>query len=404
MRLSLVQNDSLFSRGMLAVLSAQFLSALADNALLFAAIALLKSQHAAEWQIPMLQEAFVIAFILLAPFAGPFADAIPKGRAMLLANCMKLLGAAAMLAGMHPLLAYNLVGVGAAAYSPAKYGILGELVGSDKLVKANSLMEGSTIVAILLGAVVGGLLADSSVHGALRIIVACYLLAALSNLLIPRLPAAHPLSQLSPVALVKNFGTAMSVLLRNRDARFSLFGTSVFWGAGSTLRFMLVAWVPVALLILDNRTPATLSGVVAIGIAIGAAAAAKLVNLDNVNRALPAGMAIGILIMVFAHVTSMPNAIIMLVLIGACGGFYVVPLNALLQERGHESVGSGHAIAVQNFFENLSMLLMMGFYVLMTMADISVVMAATSFGILVLVSIVLLTLLRINTKPTRKLS
>lgn len=385
-----IQNGSLLSRGMVAVLVAQFLSALADNALLFASIALLKSQHAPEWQMPLLQEAFVVAFILLAPFAGPFADAIPKGRAMLFANGMKLIGAAAMLFGVHPLLAYNLVGIGAAAYSPAKYGILSELVGPDKLVKANSLMEGSTIVAILLGAVMGGLLADWSVQGALAAIVACYLLAALSNLLIPRLPAAHPVQQLSPVALVKDFGVAMRTLLANRDARFSLFGTSVFWGAGSTLRFLLVAWVPVALLIVNNQTPATLSGVVAIGIAFGAAAAAKLVTLNNVNRALPAGIAIGLLIMVFAQVTSMPAAIIMLILIGACGGFYVVPLNALLQERGHETVGAGHAIAVQNFFENLCMLLMVGVYVLMTKAGVSVVAAATGFGALVLTGIGLL--------------
>lgn len=387
---AVIQNDKLFSRAMIAVLSAQFLSALADNALLFAAIAVLKSKHAPEWQMPMLQEAFVLAFILLAPFVGPFADAIPKGRAMLLANCMKLLGAAAMLFGAHPLLAYNLVGIGAAAYSPAKYGILSELVGADKLVKANSLMEGSTIVAILIGAVLGGLLADWSVQGALASIVGCYLLAALSNLLIPRLSAAHPVQKLSPIALVRDFSIAMRTLLRNRDARFSLFGTSVFWGSGSTLRFLLVAWVPVALLIADNQTPATLSGVVAIGIAFGAGAAARLVTLGSVNRALPAGIAIGLLIMAFAQATTMPVAIILLILIGACGGFYVVPLNALLQERGHESVGAGHAIAVQNFFENLSMLLMVGFYVLMTKAGVSVVTAATVFGGLVLTGISLL--------------
>lgn len=391
-----IQNGNLFSRGMVSVLASQFLSALADNALLFAAIALLKSQHAQEWQMPLLQEAFVVAFVLLAPFAGPFADAIPKGRAMMLANGMKLLGASAMLFGVHPLLAYNLVGVGAAAYSPAKYGILSELVGPDKLVKANSLMEGSTIVAILLGAVMGGLLADWSVQGALAVIVACYLVAAFSNLLIPRLPAVHPLQQLSPVVLVKDFGTAMRTLLRNRDARFSLIGTSLFWGAGSTLRFLLVAWVPVALLILNNHIPATLSGVVAIGIAFGAAAAARLVTLKSINRALPAGIAIGLLIMVFAQVTSMPAAVVMLVLIGACGGFYVVPLNALLQERGHETVGAGHAIAVQNFFENLSMLLMVGIYVLMTKAGISVVAAATGFGALVLTGIALLAWWRLS--------
>jgi LPLT family lysophospholipid transporter-like MFS transporter len=381
------KGGKLFSRGMVAVLAAQFLSALADNALLFAAIALLKSQQAAAWQTPMLQEAFVLAFILLAPFVGPFADHIPKGRAMLLANAMKLIGAALMLSGTHPLLAYSLVGIGAAAYSPAKYGILRELVSADKLVKANSLIEGSTIVAILLGAVLGGMLADWSVQGALASVVGVYLLAALSNLLIPRLPVAHAQTQFSPAVLVRDFVRALRTLMRNRDARFSLLGTSVFWGAGSTLRFLLVAWVPVALLITDNTLPATLSGVVAIGIALGAAAAARFVTLHNVNRALPAGIAIGLLIMVFAHLTSMPATVVMLILIGACGGFYVVPLNALLQERGHETVGAGHAIAVQNFFENLTMLLMIGVYVLLIKSGISVVAAATGFGALVLVGI-----------------
>ncbi len=383
-------HQPLLSRGMIAVLVAQFLSALADNALLFAAIALLKSQHAADWQTPLLQEAFVLAFIVLAPFVGPFADHVPKGRAMLLANAIKLIGAALMLSGAHPLLAYSLVGIGAAAYSPAKYGILRELVSADKLVKANSLIEGSTIVAILIGAVVGGVLADWSVQGALASVVGVYLLAALSNLLIPRLPAAHPVAQLSPMVLVKDFVAALRTLMRNRDARFTLLGTSVFWGAGSTLRFLLVAWVPVALLITDNSLPATLSGVVAIGIALGAAAAARFVKLETVNRALPAGILIGALIIGFAHVTSLPAAVIMLILIGASGGFYVVPLNALLQERGHDTVGAGHAIAVQNFFENLTMLLMIGVYVLLIKSGISVVAAATGFGALVLLGIALL--------------
>ena len=396
---SAIQNSNLLSRGMMAVMVSQFISALADNALLFVAIAVLRSRQAPEWQLPLLQEAFVIAFILLAPFVGPFADAIPKGRAMLFANCMKMIGSIFMYFGLHPLLAYNLVGIGAAAYSPAKYGILRELVGPEKLVKANSLMEGSTIVAILLGAVLGGFLADWSVLGAQVVIIACYLLAALFNLLIPRLPPAYPLVRLSLVALVKDFRVAVFTLLRNRDARFSLLGTGVFWGAGSTLRFLLVAWVPVVLIITDNTTPAALSGVVAIGIAFGAIAAARLVTLDSINRVLPAGIAIGLLIIVFTHVTSMPMAIAMLMLIGACGGFYVVPLNALLQERGHETVGVGHAIAVQNFFENLSMLLMVGFYVSLTKSGIPVIANGTGFGALVLISIILLSWWRMSKTP-----
>lgn len=390
------QQQGLFSRGMLAVLTAQFISALADNALLFAAIALLRSQNAPDWQIPLLQEFFVLAFILLAPFVGPFADTLAKGKVMLIANTIKFIGAAAMLTGVHPLIAYNLVGIGAAAYSPAKYGILSELVSPQLLVKANSMIEGSTIVAILLGAVVGGLLADYSVSLALGSIAACYLIAALANLLIPKLPAAHPMDNLSPVYLVKDFFKAMRSLFRQEDTRFSLLGTSVFWGAGSTLRFLLVAWVPFVLGIHDTSTAASLSGVVAIGIALGAFAAARYVNLETVNRALPAGVLIGLLIIGFAFVQDIYSAIALLIITGACGGFYVVPLNALLQERGHESVGSGHAIAIQNFSENFLMLLMIGLYTLLQRQAMSVTNITMAVGFVVLVSISWLSIQRMR--------
>lgn len=391
-------NNNLLSRGMIAVLVAQFLSALADNALLFAAIALLQAHAAPSWQTPLLQAAFVIAFIFMAPFVGPLADAFPKGRVMLVANTMKFGGAAAMLLGLHPLIAYNLVGLGAAAYSPAKYGILSELVGQEKLVKANGLIEGSTIVAILLGAVAGGKLAATSVTTALIAICACYLLAAGANALIPRLPIAHPLAHFSPLVLARDFWEGVRTLMRNRDARFSLLGTSVFWGAGSTLRLLLVAWVPVALGIVDLSMPANLSGVVAIGIAFGAAGAASFVSLEKVNRALPAGILLGIIILVFAQVTNIYIAIALLVLLGACGGFYVVPLNALLQERGHETVGAGHAVAVQNFVENFVMLGLVGLYTAMDKGGMPVVQSATVFGGVVLAAISALAIYRLKNR------
>jgi len=374
-------------KSLYSVLIAQFFSALADNALLFAAIAVLKEIHAPDWQIPLLQEFFAIAFILLAPFVGSFADNWSKGRVMLVANALKLAGALAMLAGLHPLLAYNLVGLGAAAYSPAKYGILTEMVAPDKLVSANSMMEGSTIVAILLGAVLGGMLADESVTLALLGVAGCYGLAGLANLLIPVLPPAHPIKHFSFFALFKDFWQALVTLIKNPDARFSMLGTSIFWGSGSTLRFILVAWVPVALLIKDNSTAANLSGVVAVGIALGAGAAAKFVTLQTINRALPAGVLIGLAIMGFAHLTSLPLAMGLLIIVGLCGGFYVVPLNALLQERGHETVGAGHAIAVQNVFENFAMIIMIGLYTLMVGSGMSVITSASVFGTVVFVSI-----------------
>lgn len=389
-------NEPLLSRGMIAVLVAQFLSALADNALLFAAIAMLKTYGAPSWQMPLLQAVFVIGFILLAPFVGPFADGWPKGRVMIVSNGIKLAGAAAMLMGVHPLIAYGLVGIGAAAYSPAKYGILSEMVAADSLVKANSMMEGSTIVAILLGAVLGGKLADSSVTAALYVICFCYLLASGANALIPKLPAAHVLARYSPVALIRDFLDALMTLFRNGDARFSLLGTSIFWGSGSTLRLLLVAWVPVALGIADLSLPANLSGAVAIGIAVGATAAASMVRLETVNRVLPAGILIGLLIMVFAHVTNLYASVALLILVGASGGFYVVPLNALLQERGHDSVGAGHAVAVQNFVENFVMLALVLLYTAMEKSGVPVVSSATIFGGVVLLAIALLSYLRLR--------
>lgn len=383
---SVISKDSLFSRAMIAVLIAQFLSALADNALLFAAIALLKSaNNYQDWYAPMLQEFFVISFILFAPFVGPFADSFPKGRVMLLSNGLKFIGAFMMLMGFNPWISYGLGGLGAAAYSPAKYGILSQLVSADKLIKANGLMEGSTIVAILLGAILGGVLADQSISGALWAVAICYVIAAIANYFIPKLPAEHPLKNISVIALVKDFLHAVKVLYKNRDARFSLIGTSLFWGSGSTLRFLLVAWVPVALLIYDNKTPANLSGVVAIGIAIGAALAARFVSLRTTNRVLPVGMLLGVLIMGLSQLNNLYLGAVLLIAVGICGGFFVVPLNALLQERGHQTVGAGHAIAIQNFSENIAMLLLVGFYTLVSRLGVSVMTSAIAFGFLILV-------------------
>lgn len=374
------RDASLWSRGMVAVLIAQFLSAMADNALLFGALALLKLDHYPEWAAPLLQEFFVCAFILLAPFAGPFADSLPKGRVMLLSNGLKLAGALGMCIGLNPFIAYGLVGVGAAAYSPAKYGILSELTSPANLVKANGLMEGSTIAAILSGAIMGGMLADWNVLGALGIVTACYALAAGANLLIPRLPAAHPLGSFSFGGVFRDFVQAVRVLVKHPDTRFSMTGTSLFWGAGATLRFLLVAWVPVALGIMNNSMPAYLNAVVAVGIVVGAALAAKFIKLEQADRALPAGVLIGVAVCVLAGTTHLPMAFVVMTALGACGGFFIVPLNALLQERGHQSVGAGHAVAVQNLAENAAMLIMIGVYMLALRAGAPITAIAAGFG------------------------
>jgi LPLT family lysophospholipid transporter-like MFS transporter len=322
----------------------------------------------------------VAAYILLAPFAGPLADALPKGRVMLIANGLKLAGALAICAGLNPFVAYNLVGVGAAAYSPAKYGILSELTSSEHLVKANGLIESSTIAAILIGAVAGGTLADISVQGAVVAVAACYGLAAVSNLFIPVLPPVHGWSEFSWQNSLRDFVAAVRRLFAVADARFSVIGTSLFWGTGSTMRFLLIAWVPVALGITNNRMPAYLNAMVAIGIVIGAALAARFVTLRNVNRALAGGICLGLAVCLLASTSHVYSAFMVLAVVGAGGGFFVVPLNALLQERGGASVGPGHAIAIQNLMENSTMLVMIGAYTLIMRAGAPVTGVAIGFG------------------------
>ena len=391
-------SQSLWSRGMVAVLVAQFLSAMADNALLFGALALLRLDRYPAWTDPLLQEFFVGAYIVLAPFVGPFADALPKGRVMLMANGLKLLGALGMCVGFNPFLAYGLVGAGAAAYSPAKYGILSELVAPQLLIKANGLMESSTIAAILAGAIAGGTLADWNVWGGLAIVTACYATAVGANLLIPRVAVAHPLGRVSLGGILRDFAAAVKVLVRTPDTRFSMTGTSLFWGTGSTMRFLLVAWVPVALGITSNSMPAYLNAMVAVGIVIGAALAAKFISLDRADRVLPAGVLIGVGVCLLAGTTHVSAAFVVMTLVGACGGYFIVPLNALLQESGHRSVGAGHAIAVQNLAENGVMLLMIGLYTLAAHAGIPIVHIAAVFGVALSLAIAALWLHRARSR------
>lgn len=380
MRESVHTNTSLRSKGMMAVIAAQFLSAFGDNALLFATLALLKAEFYPDWSQPVLQMVFVGAYIIFAPFVGQVADSFPKGRVMMFANGLKLLGAASICFGFNPFIGYTLVGIGAAAYSPAKYGILGELTTGDKLVKANGLMESSTIAAILLGSVAGGVLADWHVLAALGVCAVVYGGAVVANLFIPKLPVARPGQSWRFKLMTGSFFNACRVLWRNGETRFSLMGTSMFWGAGVTLRFLLVLWVPVALGITDNATPTYLNAMVAIGIVVGAGAAAKLVTLDTVARCMPAGILIGVAVLFFALQHALLPAYVLLILIGILGGFFVVPLNALLQERGKQTVGAGNAIAVQNLGENLAMLLMLGLYSLAVKAGAPVVGIGVGFG------------------------
>ncbi|TKI06002.1 lysophospholipid transporter LplT [Martelella alba] len=375
---------------MAAVAIAQFFSAFGDNALLFATLALVKQQHYPNWSQPVLQMLFVAAYIVLAPFVGRFADNFPKGRVLMAANGLKLVGALIICFGWGPFVGYCLVGVGAAAYSPAKYGILGELTQGRLLVKANGMIEASTTAAILLGSVAGGVLADWHVPAALWACALTYGAAMAANLFIPRLPPAHIDGAWRPRQLLGGFNGACRTLWRDGQTRFSIIGTSLFWGAGVTLRFLLVLWVPAALNIHDNATPTLLNAMVAVGIVFGAAAAAKLVALETVRRCMPAGIILGGFVVAMSLQHHLIPSYLLLAGIGVLGGFFIVPLNALVQHRGKQSIGAGNAIAVQNFGENIAMLAMLGLYTLVVRLGTPAVTLGVGFGILFSAAIALL--------------
>ena len=384
--------------GFYIILAAQFFSALADNALLFAAIALLMVLGSPDWHTPVLQQSFIISYIVLAPFVGAFADSLPKGRVMFISNIIKLAGCIAMLAGVHPLLAYGLVGLGAAAYSPAKYGILAEYLPTSQLVKANGWMEGLTVAAIVLGAVVGGMLIspgatapilhalslpfiDTASELAIAIIVLIYITAAIFNLYIPHVPIDHKPISRSPVFLTQDFWHCFRLLWKDPLGQVSLAVTTLFWGAGATLRLVVLAWAAVALHY-DISAAAGLTAWVAIGIAIGSVLAAKYIKLEHAVKVLPVGIAMGVAVLLMIPVTNSTLATLLLVVIGAMGGYFVVPMNALLQHRGHLLMGAGRSIAVQNFNENLSIFAMLGLYAVMEKMEFSIYTIILVFGLL----------------------
>ena len=388
------------NRGFCTILAAQFFSALADNALLFAAIALLKDLEAPDWEVPVLQQFFVVAYIVLAPFVGPLADSLPKGRVMFISNTVKILGCGAMLLGGHPLLAYGLVGVGAALYSPAKYGILTECLPAERLVWANGWMEGLTVASIILGAVMGGVLVgprvqehlvgrleglewklgiDKAPELAITIILGIYGLAALINLYIPRLPYNHKLAKRTPAFILKDFRRSFTRLWKDRLGQVSLAVTTLFWGTGATLRLIVLAWADLALgFSLEQGTQ--LTALMALGIAIGSGIAAKWVSLARAVRVLPVGATMGAVVMAMVLVSDWRVAALLILVLGIMAGAFVVPMNALLQHRGHLLMGAGHSIAVQNLNENLGILLMLGAYALMIHGGLTVNAIILAFG------------------------
>jgi LPLT family lysophospholipid transporter-like MFS transporter len=341
------------------VLTTQFITAFADNAVLFTVITMVMHSGTMDsWYVPALQSSFLVAFVVLAPWVGPFADARPKPWVMTYANVVKAVGASLLFFHFEPLLAYAIIGIGAAAYSPAKYGILPELVNEAGLVKANGWIEGSTILAILSGTLVGSQVAEYSVQTALAMVVGLYIASAVVALLIAKTPVME--SEMG--AVLPRFKRMMRKLLSTPRARFSTLGVSLFWAAAAVLRVLLVAWAPVVLFLMETSEIAKLTMFVALGIAVGSVLAQKFIPLAYLRRARLAAFAMGAIIVLLSFVDSLWIARITLFMAGVAGGLFVVPINAALQEIGHKSIGSGGAVGIQNFFENLAMLVASGIY------------------------------------------
>ncbi len=390
------------NRGFYTIMAAQFFSSLADNALLIAAIALLAEMHSPQWMTPLLKLFFALSYILLAAFVGAFADAMPKGRVMFVTNLVKVFGCSLMFFQVHPLLSYAVVGIGAAAYSPAKYGIMTELLPAERLVAANGWIEGLTIASIIFGTVLGGSLVnptiaatllqfdmplidtgvDTPMEAALSVIALSYLLAAAFNLKIPDTGARYAHQERNPLRLISDFAHCYRTLWKDKLGQISLGVTTLFWGAGATLQFIVLKWAEKSLHIPLDRA-AILQGVVAVGVAIGAVAAARFVPLKKSLSVMPLGVAMGLVVISMTLVTTVWLAYPLLILIGAMSGYFVVPMNALLQHRGHVLMSAGHSIAVQNFNENLSVLGMLVLYAIMIKMNLNVNIVIFLFGFFV---------------------
>ncbi|MDR2032766.1 MAG: lysophospholipid transporter LplT [Azoarcus sp.] len=391
--------------GFYIIMAAQFFSAFADNAILWVAIAMLRGAEAPEFHEPLLKLYFVASYVALAAFVGAFADSMPKWRVMLVSNAVKIAGCLLLFAGVHPLFSYAIVGLGAAAYSPAKYGILTEYLPHRLLVVANSWIEGLTVGAIILGTVVGGYLTRDNVTGwilaleipavettaqaGIAVVGIFYLLAALLNVFIPDTGVDHKPLKNNIVYLFHDFSHCLKLLWRDKLGQISLAVTTLFWGAAQTLQLIVINWAAINLgLGLADAT--LLLGMVAVGIAVGAVLAARFVSLRKATSVIPLGIAMGLMMFVMPHITDLRLAQGALAIIGLLGGFFVVPMNALLQHRGHVLMGAGHSISVQNFNENLSILVMLAGYALLSWLGWSINTMIYIFGIFLVSSMYLI--------------
>jgi MFS family permease len=383
------------------VLGVQFLSTLADNAFLIVAIARVMELAGPGWLIPLLKISFTLFYVLLAPFVGPLADAFPKGRVMLLANALKVLALLLLLAGFNPVLAIGLAGLGSAIYAPAKYGLITELLPARDLVRANGYFESATVSAVILGTVLGGLLvspwmprlappafaladelpATALVVGML-VLLAMNAIAMLLSVAVVDSGVRYAAHSIHPRALVQRFFHENTLLWRDALGGLSMSVTTLLWGVGATLQLIVLRWAHEALA-LPLTQAAYLQGVTAVGVVGGAVLASRWVGLAQAERLLPIGIVMGLLLPLLLCITSPWTAALLLMLLGALAGFFVVPMNALLQHRGCALLTAGRSIAVQGFNENGGMLLMLGLYAAAIALDAPLTLLIGGFAFLV---------------------
>ena len=375
-------------KGFRYLLTAQFLSALVDNMILFIAQAIILRDSFPAWYLQLVQATFLLAYIILSPWAGRFADRFAKRLVLVAGNGVKCLGVSLLLAGLNPAICYAVVGVGAVLYSPAKYGILPWLTSSDKqLLHANSQVEGYTILAILAGAVVGGWLADHSIVLALA---SCILLYGVSALLCIGIPTNPTNNDIKFRNALPEFGKDIVTVVKTSRGRFSLVGTSGFWMASAVLRLAVFSWLPIAFGIHDNTTIGMMISLSGIGLIVGAALTPRLIPVGDVSRVIGAGALMGAGLLLLPWTSGLPVALTIQTLSGSFGGMYVIPLNAMLQRVGEQTVGTGKIVAIQNFAENILMLLGVLSFLAAAREGIAVTWIMTANGAALLTIVLLL--------------
>jgi len=371
-------------KGFFYLISAQFASGLADNALLILGIAFLSEQGYPGWWAPLLKFSFTLSYVFLAPLMGPLADAFSKAKLMACMNALKVVGVAFIFTSFHPVLAFAIAGMAASAYAPAKYGLVTETVPADQLVKANGWLEVTVVMAVILGTACGGLLVasksfvwmstlnlsfiellglslETQYAGPLLSLIVIYSIAGLLNFGIPSVNIRYVQQSMKPIALFKNFIQSNRILWQDPVGKLSLAVTTLFWGIGAVVQFAVLLWAKEALN-MPLEQASLLQAVVAFGVIFGAGMAGYYVALQNANKVLPLGLWLGLSLPALAFSTSLWIAIPLMLITGFAGGMLMVPMNAVLQNRGYILLTAGRSIAVQGFNENASVMVMLGVY------------------------------------------